>query len=390
MYTGRLVFAQVMDLLPIHEFRKCVRRYQGDYKVRGFSCLDQFLCMAFAQLTYRESLRDIESCLRAMAPRLYHMGIRGRISRSTLADANETRDWRIYGDFAKVLIEIARPLYLHEEFGVRLKQPAYALDATTIDLCLSLFPWAHFHHHKAAIKLHTLINLRGSIPEFVYVSDARTYELIALDLLLFQPGAFYVMDRAYTDFERLYRIHQASAFFVIRAKNTLDVRRCLSHSVDTTTGLRSDQIVYFNGRVSSARYPERLRRVSFFDAANHRHLVFLTNNFSVSPLTIAQLYKARWRIEIFFKWIKQHLRIKAFFGTSPNAVKTQVWIAVSVYVLVAILKKRLKLNHNLYTILQVLSISQFEREPLYDLLSQQLSILPENTSPSNQLTFFNL
>jgi len=390
MYTGRLVFAQVMDLLPIHEFRKCMQRYQGDYKVRGFSCLDQFLCMAFAQLTYRESLRDIESCLRAMAPRLYHMGIRGRISRSTLADANENRDWRIYADFAHVLIEIARPLYLNEEFGVQLQQPAFALDATTIDLCLELFPWAHFHHNKSAIKLHTLMNLRGSIPEFILISDARTYELIALDRLTFQPGAFYVMDRAYTDFERLYRIHQASAFFVIRAKNTLDIRRCLSRPVDLSTGLRSDQTVRFNGRVSSSRYPERIRRVSFFDVVNHRHLVFLTNNFSVPPLTIAQLYKARWRIEIFFKWIKQHLRIKAFYGTSPNAVRTQIWIAVSVYVLVAILKKRLKLDHKLYTILQVLSVTQFEREPLHDLLSQQLPALSENTDSTNQLTLFSL
>jgi len=390
MYTGRIVFAQLMDLLPLHEFQRCVQRYQGDYKVQSFSCLDQFLCMAFAQLTYRESLRDIQSCLRAMEPRLYHMGIRGRVSRSTLAYANETRDWRIYADFAQVLIGIARNLYLNDNFGVQLKQTAYAFDSTTIDLCLELFPWAKFRKTKAAIKLHTLLNLRGSIPEFIHITEGRVHDVNILDLLITEPGSFYVMDRGYLDFKRLYAIHQASAFFVTRAKRNLKVRRRYSRPVDKTTGLRSDQTIVLTGIKTARDYPEPLRRISYRDPETGKHLVFLANNFTLPALTIALLFKARWRVELFFKWIKQHLRIKAFFGTSENAVKTQVWIAVSVYVLVAILKKRLQIEQSLYTILQVLSISQFEKEPLYDLLSQQSTDLSKNSVLPKQLLLFNL
>ncbi|MFH2069222.1 MAG: IS4 family transposase [Candidatus Omnitrophota bacterium] len=389
MYTGRIVFAQLMDLLPLHEFHKCVERYHGNYKVRDFSCLDQFLCMAFAQLTYRDSLRDIESCLRSMKSRLYHMGIRGRISRSTLADANEARDWRIYADFAQVLIGIARPLYLNDDFGVQLKETVYAFDSTTIDLCLELFPWARFRKAKGAIKLHTLLNLRGNIPEFIHITEGRIHDVNILDLLLIEAGSFYVMDRGYLDFERLYAIHQSSAFFITKAKRNLAARRRYSRPVDKSTGLRSDQTVFLTGINTSKDYPEPLRRISYYDADTKKHLVFLTNNFVLPALTIAQLYKARWQIELFFKWIKQHLRIKAFFGTSENAVKTQVWIAVSVYVLVAILKKRLANDRSLYTILQILSLSQFEKEPLQYLLSQQDSQISVNTDTSNQLLLFD-
>jgi hypothetical protein len=389
MYTGQIVFAQLMKLLPLHEFHKCVDRYVGDYKVQKFSCLDQLFCMAFAQLTYRESLRDIESCLRAMTPRLYHMGIRGKISRSTLAYANETRDWRIYADFAQVLIEIARPLYIHEDFGVQLKQTAYAFDSTTIDLCLSLFPWAKFRKTKAAIKLHTLLNLRGSIPEFIHITEGAVHDVNIMDLLIIEPGSFYVMDRGYTDFARLYVIHQSSAFFVTRAKRNLAAKRRYSRPVDKSTGLRSDQTIVITGINTAKDYPEPLRRISYYDADTKKYLVFLTNNFILPALTIASLYKARWRVELFFKWIKQHLRIKAFFGTSENAVKTQVWIAVCVYILVAILKKWLKTPQSLYTILQVLSVSQFQKEPLYDLLSQQLPDLSKNSTSSKPLTLFD-
>jgi len=390
MYTGRIVFAQLMDLLPLHEFQKCVQRYQGNYRVKNFSCLDQFLTMAFAQLTYRESLRDIESCLRAMEPRLYHMGIRGRISRSTLARANENRNWRIYADFAQVLIGIARPLYLNDDFGVQLKQTAYAFDSTTIDLCLELFPWAKFRKTKAAIKLHTLLNLRGSIPEFIHITKGKVHDVNILDLLIIQPGSFYVMDRGYLDFARLYAIHQSSAFFVTRAKRNLKTKRRYSRPVDKATGLRSDQTIVLTGIKTARDYPEPLRRISYRDPETGKHLVFLTNNFVLPALTIALLFKARWRVELFFKWIKQHLRIKAFFGTSENAVKTQVWIAICVYVLVAILKKRLQTDRSLYTILQVLSLSQFEKEPLYDLLSQQLDHLSKNSTLPKQLLLFNL
>jgi len=388
MHSGQIVFSQLMDLLPLHAFRKCVRRYNGNYRIQRFSCLDQFLCMAFAQLTYRESLRDIEACLRTMPSRLYHMGIRGNISRSTLAYANETRDWRIYADFAQVLIGIARPLYLNDDFGVQLEEAAYAFDSTTIDLCLKLFPWAKFRKTKAAIKLHTLLNLRGSIPEFIHITEGKVHDVNILDLLIVEPGSFYAMDRGYLDFERLYAIHQSSAFFVTKAKRNLAARRRYSRPVDKSTGLRSDQTVFLIGINSANDYPEPLRRISYYDAETKKHLIFLTNNFTLPALTIASLYKARWRVEIFFKWIKQHLRIKAFFGTSENAVKTQVWIAVSMYVLVAILKKRLQTDQSLYTILQILSLSQFEKEPLQYLFLQQSTDLSKNAISPKQLILF--
>jgi len=377
-----------MDYLPLHEFRKCVARYHGNYKVRGFSCLDQLLCLAFAQLTYRESLRDIEACLRAMPSRLYHMGIRGNISRSTLAYADETRNWRIYADFAQVLIGIARPLYAKEDFGVQLEQPAYAFDSTTIDLCLALFPWARFRKTKGAVKLHALLNLRGSIPEFIHITEGIVHDVNILDLLIIQAGAFYVIDRGYLDFERLYAIHQSGAFFVTRAKRNMAAQRRYSRSVDKSTGLRSDQTVFLTSFYPAKHYPEPLRRISYRDPETGQYLVFLTNNFVLPALTIAHLYKTRWEIEIFFKWIKQHLRIKAFFGTSENAVKTQVWVAVCVYVLVAILKKRLNTPATLYTILQILSVRQFEREPLQDLLSPHFADFPKNDTAPEQLLLF--
>ena len=390
MYTGQIVFAQLMELLPLHEFHECVDRYGGDYKVQKFSCLDQFLCMAFAQLTYRESLRDIEACLRTMPSRLYHMGIRGNVSRSTLVYANETRDWRIYADFAQVLIGIARSLYINEDFGVQLKETAYAFDSTTIDLCLNLFPWARFRKTKAAIKLHTLLNLRGSIPEFIHITEGRISDVKILDLLIVEPGSFYVMDRGYLDFERLYTIHQSGAFFVTRAKRGLKIQRRYSRPVNKSTGLRSDQTIILTGINTAKDYPEPLRRISYYDAETDRHLVFLSDNSLLPALTIASLFKARWRVELFFKWIKQHLRIKAFYGTSENAVKTQVWIAVCVYVLVAILKKRLNTERSLYTILQILSLRQLEKEPLYDLLSQHNYQIPVSPESPKQLLLFNL
>lgn len=364
MNTGRTVFSQVMDFLPLASFRRCVGRYRGNYKVQHFSCLDQFLCMAFAQLTYRESLRDIESCLRARRPKLYHMGIRSRVSRSTLADANEQRDWRIYADFAQVLITIAKDLYASEDFGVELDSTVYALDSTTIDLCLALFPWARFRRTKGAIKLHTLLNLRGSIPEFIHISDGKLHDVNVLDILIPEPGAFYIMDRGYVDFARLYAMHQALAFFVTRAKHRFQFQRRYSRTVDKTTGLRCDQTIVLTGVDTARDYPEPMRRIVYFDAETDKRLIFLTNNFLLPPLTIALLYKARWRVELFFKWIKQHLRIKAFYGTSENAVKTQIWIAVAVYVLIAIMKKRLHLHQSLYTILQVLSVTIFEKTPV--------------------------
>jgi len=326
MNTGKTIFSQVMEFLPMYEFRKCVERYHGDRKMLSFSCLDQFLCMAFAQLTYRESLRDIEACLRSMGNKLYHMGIRGKISRSTLADANEHRGWHIYADFAQVLIHTTRDLYLHEPFGVESDDTVYALDATTIDLCLSLFPWAYFRKNKGAIKLHTLLDLRGNIPTFIEITDGKFHEVNILDTLIPEAGSFYIMDRGYLDFERLYALHQASVFFVIRAKSNYKCRRLYSRPVNKTTGLRCDQTVVFTVYQSAKDYPEKLRLVKFFDSEHDLHLAFFTNNFSLDAITIAQLYKSRWRIELFFKWIKQHLRIKAFFGTSQNAVKTQVWI----------------------------------------------------------------
>ncbi len=366
MNTGKTVFAQVMDFLPLHEFRKCVKRYQGNYKIKNFSCLDQFLSMAFAQLTYRESLRDIETCLRSMKNKLYHMGIRSKISRSTLADANESRDWRIYADFAQVLIHTARDLYLNDDFGIELKNTVYALDATTIDLCLSLFPWARFRKSKAGIKLHTLLDLRGNIPTFIEITEALLHDVNILDILVAEPGSFYVMDRAYLDFARLYSWNLCGAFFIIRAKKNLKFRRLYSRKVDKSTGLRCDQTIVLT--TSFKDYPEKLRRIRFFDSENNLSLTFLTNNFSLPALITAQLYKCRWQVELFFKWIKQHLRIKSFFGTSENAVKTQIWIAISVYVLVAIIKKRLNLQHSLYTILQVLSVTAFEKVPITQVL----------------------
>jgi hypothetical protein len=387
MNTGKTIFSQAMEFLPLHEFRKCVKRYQGDYKVKSFSCMDQFLCMAFAQVTYRESLRDIESCLRSMNKRLYHMGIRGNIARNTLAKSNEHRDWRIYADFAQVLIHTARELYLKEDFGVELQNTVYALDATTIDLCLSLFPWAKFRATKAAVKLHTLLDLRGSIPSFVEITHGKISDIKILDMLIPEPGSFYVMDRGYLDFERLYVIHQSLAYFVIRAKTRLRADRVYSRAVDKSQGLRCDQTIILSGPNVSPHYSEQLRRIVYYDAETDKRFVFLTNNFLLNPLIVAQLYKQRWKIELFFKWIKQHLRIKAFFGTSENAVKTQIWIAISVYVLVAIIKKRLKTTMSLYTILQILSVTSFEKKSLYQALTET-SYKNINKENHNQLELF--
>ena len=388
MHSGRLIFAQLMDFLPLAEFRRGVARYQGEYKVRGFSCLDQFLCLAFAQLTYRESLRDIETCLRAMQPKLYHMGIRGRVARSTLADANETRDWRLYADFAQTLIPQARTLYGAEPLGVALAETVYAFDATTIDLCLALFPWARFRRRKGAIKLHTLLDLRGAIPTVVAITAGNAAEVTLLDALVFEPGAVYVFDRGYTDFGRLCRLTEALAFFVIRGKRGLAYARRASRPVDKSTGLRSDQTIVLCGPKTATLYPSPLRRITYVDGETGHRFVFLTNNFALPALQIAQLYKCRWQVELFFKWIKQHLRIKAFYGTSVNAVKTQVWIAITVYVLVAIVKKRLGLPQSLYTILQVLSVTLFEKTPIYQALAQ----LPDPTvegDTCNQLSLFD-
>ena len=372
MYTGQLVFSQVMDYMPMYEFRKCVHRYGGNRRIRNFSCMDQFLCMAFAQLTYRESLRDIETCLRAMKPKLYHAGIRGHVSRSTLADANEARDWRIYADFAQVLIAMARKLYANDDSGVALKETAYAFDSSTIDLCLSLFPWAKFRKRKGAIKLHTLIDLRGSIPSFVRISPGNLHDVNALDDLPLEAGAFYIMDRGYIDFKRLYLFNQAKAFYVTRAKRNLDCQWRYSSPVDKATGLRSDQTIILRGPKSSKDYPDPLRRIGYYDIETQRRFTYLTNNFTLVALAIARLYKARWRVELFFKWIKQNLRIKAFYGTSDNAVRTQIWIAISVYVLVAIIKKQLNVKRSLGEILQVLSITLFEKTPISEAFSMPI------------------
>lgn len=361
MYSGKTIFAQLMGFLPDYEFNKCVDRYRGNRKVKRFSCRDQFRCMAFAQLTYRESLRDIQACLRVAQRKLYHMGIRGKVSRNTLANANQIRDWRIYVDFARGLIAEARRLYIDDDFGLTLKQTAYALDSSTIDLCLSIFPWARFRKTKAAVKLHTLLDLRGSIPTVVIITDGKVHDVNILDELLIEAGAVYIMDRGYVDFERLFRMHQSLAFFVIRAKDNLHFHRLISLSIDKATGIRCDQIISLGGFYTKQDYPEKLRRISFFDAESNKHLVFLTNNFVLPAPTIADLYRRRWYVETFFKWIKQHLRIKQFFGTSMNAVKTQIWIAISVYVLVAIVKKKLGVKLSLYSILQVLSVSLFEK-----------------------------
>jgi hypothetical protein len=370
MYQGQTVFSQVMDFLPHKKFQQCINRYNGNYRVRSFTCYDQLLCMAFAQLTYRESLRDIECCLRAMREKLYHMGIRGKVSRSTLADANEARDWRIYSDFAQILIDEARRLYVDDDFGLELKETVYALDSSTIDLCLSVFPWARFRKAKGAIKLHTLLDLRGDIPTFIWITDGKVHDVNVLDHLIPEPGAIYIMDRAYLDFQRLYQLHQCSAIFVTRSKTNTGLRRIYSHKVDKSTGVRSDQTVALTGFYSKKDYPEKLRRIKYFDAEKARSFIFLTNQFTLPPLTIAELYRYRWRVEIFFKWIKQHLRIKSFYGTSENSVKTQVWIAISTYVLVAIMKKRLKIDLTLYTILQILSITLFEKMPILQALTE--------------------
>jgi hypothetical protein len=369
MNAGQSIFSQLMDFLPAHEFRQCVARYKGDYKLKSFSCWDQFLCMAFAQLTYRESLRDIEACLRANQTKLYHMGIRGRVSRNTLANANSVRDWRIYADFAHLLIRQARALYRDDEFSLALEQTVYALDSTTIDLCLSLFPWAYFRKRKGAVKLHTLLDLRGNIPTVIIITHGLIHEVNILDQLTFEAGAFYLMDRGYLDFPRLHRLHLASAFFVTRARKRFDCQRLYSAPVDRTTGIMCDQIVTLTNPIPRAGYPDKLRRIRYFDPQQERRLVFLTNNFTLPPLTVAQLYRSRWQVELFFKWIKQHLRIRKFYGTSANALKTQIWIAISVYVLVAIVKKQLKLEGSLYRILQILSVSLFEKTPILEALS---------------------
>lgn len=389
MYTGQLVFSQLMDFLPMHRFRQCVNRYNGNRHVKSFSCLDQFLCMAFAQLSYRESLRDIESCMRAMQKKLYHLGIRSKISKSTLADANENRDWRIYADFAQVLISIARKLYADDDFGIELDETVYALDASTIDLCLSLFPWARFRKSKAAVKLHTLLDLRGSIPSFISITDGKVHDVNILDELVPEPGSIYIMDRGYLDFERLFLLHQCLAFFIIRSKRNTKFRRIYSHEINKETGLRCDQTIILTGVKSKKYYPDKIRRVKYFDKEKDRSFSFLSNNFVVPALIIAELYRCRWKVELFFKWIKQHLRIKAFYGTSENAVKTQIWIAVSVYVLVAIVKKRMKLDDlSLYTILQILSVTLFEKEQLLQVFEHsRYNIL--TATQSKQLKLFD-
>jgi hypothetical protein len=369
MNSGQTIFAQLIDFLPSHEFRKCVDRYGGNYRTRRFSCWDQFLCMAFAQLTYRESLRSLVASLGSVPERLYHMGIRGHVSRSTLSDANDGRDWRIYADFAQVLIRQARHLYANDGLGATLDAVVYALDSTTIDLCMTLFPWARFKTTQHAVKLHTLLDLRGNIPTFIQITPAQLHDVNILDHLAPEPGAFYVMDRGYLDFERLYRWTQAGAFFVTRARKNLRCRRLVSHPVDKNTGVQCDQSIALVWFRAAKGYPAPLRRIRYWDAAQSRRLVFLTNSFDLNAKTIADLYRCRWQVELFFKWIKQHLRIKAFYGTSENAVKTQVWIAVTVYLLVAIVRKRLGLEPDLYTILQILSVSVFEKTPVLQALS---------------------
>ena len=387
MHSGKLVFAQVMEAAPWHTVRRLVVKYRGDFNVRSFTCLDQFLCMAFAQITYRESLRDIEACLRAQSGKLYHLGIRGRMTRSVLADANESRDWRLYCDFAHALIRIARGLYAQDPTAVNLSATIYALDSTTIDLCLSLFPWALFRRTKAAVKLHTLLDLHGSIPTFIHISDGKLHDVKVLDVLVPEPGAFYVMDRAYLDFRRLYTLSQAGSFFVIRAKSNFKFRHILSHPVARHTGLVCDQVIELSTFYSHQAYPERLRRIRFRDAEGHK-LVFLTNQMSLPAMTICQLYKSRWQVELFFKWIKQHLRIKRFYGNSENAVKTQVWIAVATYVLVAIVRKQLQTKLSMHSLLQILSITPFEKIPLTHLVTESSFIQPAATNDSKQLILF--
>ena len=386
---GRTVFSQLLSFLPDREFRRCVARYGGNARPRGFSCWDQYLAMAFAQLTYRDSLRDIEACLRSLGGKLYHMGFHGRVSRSTLADANDAHDWRIYADFAQVLIRIARPLYASDPIGVDLDHSLYALDSTTIDLCLSLFPWAKFRKHKAALKMHTLLDLHGNIPTFISITDGKVHDVNILDEILPEAGAFYVMDRGYVDFARLYTFTLSAAFFVVRTKSNVLLQRRYSHAVDKSTGVRSDHTVILTAIDSAKVYPEALRRVTYLDVETGKRFKFLTNNFALPAATIAQIYKCRWQVELFFKWIKQHLRIKAFFGTSENAVKTQIWIAVSVYVLVAIVRKRLSLDVSLYQILQILSVTLFEKTPVLRALQPPVSTNELLDFP-NQLNLFGL
>jgi len=386
MNTGKLVFAQVMSHLPLTTFRRCVARYNGEHKVKHFTCLDQFLCMAFVQLTYRESLRDIEACLRSQSAKLYHMGFRSTVSRNTLANANTVRDWRIYADFAQSLIGIARPLYVDEPFGVDLSETVYALDATTIDLCLSVFPWAPFRSTKAAIKLHTLLDLRGNIPSFIHISDGKLHDVNILDQIIPEAGAFYIMDRGYLDFTKLHRLHQAGSFFVMRAKANLRFTRRYSLPTDRSSGIICDQLGTLTGFYSQQHFPTTIRRISIKDAEGKK-LVFLTNHLDLSAQSIADLYRCRWQIELFFKWIKQHLRIKSFFGTSENAVKSQIWIAVSVYVLVAILRKRLNITASLYEMLQILSLTMFERMALNQLLARMPQVANSSDS-TNQLFLF--
>ena len=388
MHSGKLVFAQLMAHLPLHTFRQCVAKYPSHYPTLTFSHLDQFLCLAFAQLTYRESLRDIETCLRAHQAKLYHLGIRGYIAKSTLADANESRNWRIYQDFALSQIKLARKLYSQDGFAVELEQTVYALDTTTIDLCLSVFPWARFRQAKAAVKMHTLLDLRGNIPTFIHISDGKMHEVNVLDILIPEAGSFYIMDRGFTDFARWFTLHQAQAFFVTRGKSNLLFHRVYSRGVDKTTGLRCDQTISLTAPKACKDYPQHLRRIKFYDAEHDRHLVFLTNNFDLPALTITQLYRCRWQVELFFKWIKQHLRIKKFYGTTENAVKTQIWIAITIYVLVAIVKKRLNTEASLYTILQILSLTLFEKMPLDQLLKNTETQM-QNYQDSNQLNLFN-
>jgi len=387
MHEGKLVFSQVTEYLPLHTFRRCVQRYQGERYVKKFRCLDQYLVMAFAQLTYRESLRDIEACLRAQKNKLYHMGIRATISRSTLADAGEQRDWRIYADFAQSLIKVARPLYAEEELGLDLDNTVYALDASTIDLCLSVFPWALFRSTKSAVKLHTLLDLRGNIPTFIHISDGKLHDVNVLDILIPEPGAFYIMDRGYVDFERLFALNQAGAFFVIRAKRNTQYQRRYSHTIDKSNGLRCDQTIVLTGVNTKDNYPHPLRRIKYHDSKTEKTFNFLTNNFTIPARTVADLYRYRWQVELFFKWIKQHLRIKSFFGTSENAVKSQIWNAISVYVLVAIIRKRLDIKTDLYTILRILSLTLFEKIPLNQLL-MNAEYKEESCTMDNQLNLF--
>jgi len=388
MNSGRTIFAQIMDYLPNYEFRQCVERYTGNYKVKSFSCWDQFLSMAFAQLTYRESLRDIQACLRAAKQKTYHMGIRGKISRNTLAHANQTRDWRIYADFAQVLIRKARQLYANDSFGIELEQTIYALDATTIDLCLSLFPWATFRKNKGAVKLHALLDLKGNIPTVAFITTGKVHEVNILDKLPIEAGAIYIMDRGYLDYARLYRLHQSAAYFVTRSKSNARYDRCHYQKIDKTTGLKSDQVITLHGYYVRKNYPERLRRIAYYDKTQNKKLVFLTNNFALPALTITEIYHKRWQIELFFKWIKQHLRIKSFIGTSVNAVKSQIWVALCIYLLVAITKKKLGIQCSLYTFLQILEVNLFEKKPISSLVADALKRNYDNPD-SNQLNLFD-